>query len=228
MGGIYRLSQIELKTLIAGSGAARMLGPALGDEPLTTEQAARSLNRLMMNGLIRNRDDGFEMTEDIRAIMNAVSGEKCLCLQSNRADIPEKILYPGSPAVACTVYGFEGEGICFEVGDPDAVEDDLIAEGYLPEAPCAVSEKTLDSISRELELFEERQNAYGYGKTPEVTSRILFSAEIVGVAADAQSAVRILEYGVYRYILYLSNTTRTRKPYSPSEAGGLLRKMLQL
>lgn len=226
MGEIYCLSQNELKALITGTGADYVVGLSVDKSRLTACQTVRALNHLMAEDLISNQGDSFEMTEDIRTIVTAVTGERYISLHSNRLELPAKVLYPGQKIVTCILSGYENAGLCFELHSHDTLRDDMQAEGYLPEDDSMIPLKELNLINDELDDFEQSQAAYECDKPLPATSRILLRADCVNSCGYILSSLRILDYGIYRYILFVSEDKKCREPYSGAAVKNRFEEML--
>ena len=225
MSGIYHLSQIELKVLITGAGKTYAVGLPLSTAPLTSAQAAQGLNSLMKSGFISRRGDGFEMNGDIRAVVQAVTGERYCLLHSNRMELPEKVLYPGERLVTCALRGYENAAFSFETDEKNALCRNLRDEGYLPEEDSAIPPVMLSGIREELESFEQTHIRAG-GKPLTPDSCVLFAAEVCTRSGAVTGSLRVLEYGVYRYLLYSGSGTPVRTPYTLAAAENLFEELL--
>ena len=226
MSGIYHLSQNELKALITGAGHSCAVGLSLSEAPLTAEQAVQGLNSLMKSNLLRRTDDGFEMTDDLRLIVKAVTGERYVLLHSSRMELPEKALYPVRPVASCTLRGYENAALSFEVSELSALVLSLCDEGYLPEQDSDIPLERLEALSDELDGFERRY-AVESGKPLPTASCVLFAADLHDRSGKTLAYLRVMEYGLYRYLLYSADGKTIRKPFSLSAAGSYFEELLK-
>lgn len=224
MDDIYVFSDEQLKVLLSGCGFSRISGIKLYSSEIDDNATIRTLNKLVLAGILFPTDGKFVLRDDIKSIITVLgNAENYDVIHSKFSILPDLCCYRGEKLLVCSSRNHNINQYDFYFADAEELFENLEGQGYFPAEP-----KEDLFYENSLEEFEKDKMISDNSDYPlENSSSVIFSIELSLKDRSEYKYMKIIEYYFFIYILFYDGKNKKRFLYKAKKAKEIFKALME-